>query len=225
MIKSSNKMNQNVFLFRGMIFFLCTFFVIEAHAFAAVGKMQVNFQKFSTELKNHFGLLDWHDLDIETLDWEYHQESHGGRPLIFTTFGKGSGQIVLFLGAVHGDESPSVYVLFRFAQFLKKNHQQYPDKTIIVAPLVNPDGFLSKPQRRTNGRGVDLNRNFPTKDWKRSKNDRYYSGPHANSESETKFQMALINRFRPTQSSASIPLSAATTMTARRPISILSLCG
>jgi protein MpaA len=149
-------------------------------------------------LKKHFKLLGWHDLDIETLDWEYHRKSHGGRPLIFSTFGKGSGQIVLFLGAVHGDESPSVYVLFRFAQFLKKNHQLYTDKTIVIAPLVNPDGFFSRPQRRMNGRGVDVNRNFPTKDWKRSKKDRYYSGPHANSESETRFQIALINRFRPT---------------------------
>jgi protein MpaA len=105
---------------------------------------------------------------------------------------------VLFLVAVHGDESPSVYVLFRLAQFLKKNQQFYLDKTIVIAPLVNPDGFFSRPQRRTNGRGVDVNRNFPTKDWKRGKKDRYYSGAHANSESETKFQIALINRFRPT---------------------------
>ena len=69
---------------------------------------------------------------------------------------------------------------------------------IIVAPLINPDGFFSKPQKRTNGRGVDVNRNFPTKDWKQGKKDRYYSGPDANSESETKFQIALINRFKPT---------------------------
>lgn len=187
-----------MFLFRGIIFFLCSFFIFEGDVLAVVGKKQVNFQKFSTDLKRHFEFLGWHDLDIETPDWEYHRESHGGSPLIFTTFGKGSGQIVLFLGAVHGDESPSVYVLFKFAQFLKKNQQLYPDKTIVIAPLVNPDGFFSSPQRRTNGRGVDVNRNFPTKDWKRSKKDRYYSGPHANSESETKFQIALINRFRPT---------------------------
>jgi len=68
---------------------------------------------------------------------------------------------------------------------------------IVIAPLVNPDGFLSRPQKRTNSGGVDVNRNFPTKDWKRSRKDRHYSGPHANSESETKFQIALMNRFKP----------------------------
>jgi protein MpaA len=179
-----------------LIFFF--FLISEGNSAVAVVQKQQRFHAFSAELKRHFGLFGWHGLDIETLDWEYHRESHGGRPLIFTTFGGGSGQVVLFLGAVHGDESPSAYLLFRFAQFLKENHQRYPDKTIIVAPLVNPDGFLSKPQRRTNGRGVDLNRNFPTPDWRGSKKDRYYSGPQASSENETKFQVALISRFRPT---------------------------
>jgi len=198
MRKSINPSRLTVRVFILGLFILVSGFIFAGDVLALVGKKHVDFQKFSIDLKRHFELLGWHDLDIKTLDWEYHRRSHGGRPLIFTTFGKGSGQRVLFLGAVHGDESPSVYVLFRLAQFLKKNQQLYPDKTIVIAPLVNPDGFFSRPQRRTNGRGVDVNRNFPTKDWKRGKKDRYYSGPHANSESETKFQIALINRFRPT---------------------------
>jgi murein peptide amidase A len=155
------------------------------------------FHKFASELERHFENLGWKDLDIEKLDWEYHRKTRGNRPLIFTSFGKSSGKVVLFLGGVHGDESPSVYILFRLAQFLKKNPELYSNKTIVIAPLVNPDGFLARPQRRTNSAGVDINRNFPTKDWKRSSKDRYYSGPQANSESETKFQIALVNRFKP----------------------------
>ena len=167
-------------------------------AFARDETKSREFQKFASELKGHFENFGWNDLDAGELDWEYHRKSQGNRPLIFTTFGKSSGKIALFLGGVHGDESPSVYILFRLARFLKKNPELYPDKKIIIAPLINPDGFFSRPQTRTNSRGVDINRNFPTKDWKQSRKDRYYSGPYANSESETKFQIALMNRFKPT---------------------------
>ena len=192
------KMKRNIALFRGTIALLCLIFFLGGIASAEVVKKPGEFQKFASDLKRHFENLGWNDLDTEKLDWEYHRKSRGNKPLIFTTFGRKSGQIVLFLGGVHGDESPPVYILFRLAQFLKEKPELYRDKMIIAAPLINPDGFFSKPQKRTNGRGVDINRNFPTKDWKQSKRGRYYSGPNANSESETKFQIALINRFKPT---------------------------
>jgi murein peptide amidase A len=155
------------------------------------------FQKFASELKGHFENLGWKDLVIEKSDWEYHRKTRSNRPLMFAPFGNSPEKVALFLGGVHGDESPSVYILFRLAQFLKKNPELYSDKMIVIAPLVNPDGFFTRPQKRTNSAGVDINRNFPTKNWKQSSKDRYYSGPHANSESETKFQIALMNRFKP----------------------------
>lgn len=186
-------------LFRGILA-LMVFIAISSGGvgLASVPKKPSEFQRFASELKRHFGDLGWKNLDAEKIDWESYRKSQGNRPLIFTAFGKDSGKAVLFLGGVHGDESPAVYILFRLAQFLEKNPELYLDKKIIVAPLINPDGFFSRPQKRTNSRGVDINRNFPTKDWKQSKKDRYYSGPHENSESETKFQIALINRFKPT---------------------------
>jgi protein MpaA len=156
------------------------------------------FQKSAVELKGHFENLGWKDLVIEKSDWEYHRKTRGNRPLMFTAFGNSSEKVVLFLGGVHGDENPSVYILFRLAQFLKKNPELYSNKTIVIAPLVNPDGFLARPQRRTNSAGVDINRNFPTRDWRQSRKDRYYSGPLANSENETRLQIALMNRFKPT---------------------------
>ena len=55
--------------------------------------------------------------------------------------------------------------------------------------------------------GIDINRNFPTKDWyknalrqwnmKYHKNKRYDPGKKPASEQETMFQMALIKRFKP----------------------------
>jgi protein MpaA len=184
--------------FRLVIFLLCVISITSVGVSSGGAQDKSGeFQKFASELKGHFERLGWKDLDIEKLDWEYHRKTRGNRPLMFTSFGKSSGKVVLFLGGVHGDESPSVYILFRLAQFLKKNPELYSNKTIVIAPLVNPDGFLARPQRRTNSAGVDINRNFPTKDWMRSSKDRYYSGPQANSESETKFQIALVNRFKP----------------------------
>jgi protein MpaA len=189
---------DDTFPFRCAIFLLClSSIVFLSVPSRAAQERPGEFQKFASELERHFERLGWKDLDIETIDWEYYRKTRGNRPLIFTTFGKSSKKIALFLGGVHGDENPSVYILFRLAQFLKKNPEFCSNKTIVIAPLVNPDGFLSKPQRRTNSAGVDINRNFPTRNWKQSVKDRYYSGPHASSESETRFQIALMNRFKP----------------------------
>ena len=191
-------MKSDTLAFRSAIFLLCLISITSVGATSGGAQDKPReFQKFASELKGHFENLGWKDLVIEKPDWEYHRKTRGDRPLIFTAFGKSSEKVALFLGAVHGDESPSVYILFRLAQFLKRNPELYANKTIVIAPLVNPDGFLSRPQKRTNSAGVDINRNFPTKDWKRSSKDRYYSGPQANSESETKFQIALVNRFKP----------------------------
>lgn len=179
-------------------FLVCLFLIFSLAAVSEGAQDKgAEFNRFASELKGHFQNLGWKDLVIEKSDWEYHRKSGGNRPLMFTAFGKSSEKVALFLGGVHGDENPSVYILFRLAQFLKKNPELYANKTIVIAPLVNPDGFLSRPQRRTNSAGVDINRNFPTRDWKQSKKDRYYSGPRANSENETKFQIALMNRFKP----------------------------
>ena len=43
-------------------------------------------------------------------------------------------------------ESPaSVYITFRLAEFFRENPGLYKDKTIVIAPLVNPDGFFRTP--------------------------------------------------------------------------------
>ena len=65
--------------------------------------------------------------------------------------------------------------------------------------------YLQK-QTRINANGIDINRNFPTRDWParamkqwiaKGKNQRYYPGERSASEQETLFQIALIKRFKP----------------------------
>mgnify|MGYP000483897138 CR=1 FL=1 len=126
-------------------------------------------QNHSMDLRNQFHELGWTDLDGMSVNWVSYRESYRNRPLIFTEFGNNPRKATLFLGGSHGNESPSVYLAFKLAAFLQANPRYYRNRTIIIAPTVNPDGFLSKVPARTNGKGVDINRNFPTRDWRVTK--------------------------------------------------------
>jgi len=74
-----------------------------------------------------------------------------------------------------------------------------------IIPLLNPDGAVLK--TRTNANGVDVNRNFPTKDWDemavsqwhktQKSHPRRFPGKSAGSEAETKCAMAHIEEFKP----------------------------
>jgi len=193
---------------RGKIFllFLLFFFVLsgQAAAFVPSSKELHGFLDSLDRRCKHYG---WKDLKIKEITWEYHRVTNQNRPLIFARFGGNKGNCILFLGGVHADELPTIYVLLKFASYIKNNPRLFSDKCIVIAPLINPDGFFSSPPTRVNANGIDLNRNFPTRDWqsfalrkwkhKGRNNKRYYPGEKPGSEQETLFQMALISRFKP----------------------------
>jgi len=103
---------------------------------------------------------------------------------------------------IHGDEGMSGAVARAWMLRLEKID---PRNTWLVMPVTNPDGWKRK--TRTNSRGVDLNRNFPTQDWeqqaltywkKNMKSDpRRYPGPEAASEIETKCLIKHFDEFKP----------------------------
>ena len=103
---------------------------------------------------------------------------------------------------IHGDEGLSGSVAKAWILRLQKID---PRNTWRVIPVTNPDGWKAK--TRTNANGVDLNRNFPTKDWnasalayweKRMKSDpRRYPGKDAASEIETKCLIKHFDEFKP----------------------------
>ena len=164
------------------------------------------FKNYISALEQQSSLYGWTDIKPGEISWEYYRTTKSKHPLIFTYFGNSTGNCILFFGGVHGDELPTVYLMFKLADYVKANPAFFKDKCIVVAPLVNPDGFLAASPERANADGVDLNRNFPTKDWKtkairqwvaKGKNKRYYPGAKPASEQETLFQMALIKRFKP----------------------------
>ena len=111
---------------------------------------------------------------------------------------------VLVLGGTHGDEYSSISVVFKWLAFLKADTRNFHWR---ITPLLNPDGLLRKNSTRTNGNGVDLNRNLPTPNWleeshhywinKTGSNPRRYPGSIALSESENQWLVAEIDSFRP----------------------------
>ena len=79
------------------------------------------------------------------------------------------------------------------------------NNSVVIAPLVNPDGFFRKKLLRNNG-SVDPNRNFFTYDWyqrsfinyKNTKQQqRKFPGFIPASEPETLMQTELIKKFKP----------------------------
>ena len=111
---------------------------------------------------------------------------------------------VLVIGGIHGDELSSSSLVFRWIA-LAADHPADTDWRFV--PVVNPDGLLQKQPSRTNARGVDLNRNFPTPDWSaearkhwvdRTKKDpRRFPGAQPLSEPESRFVVDTIERWKP----------------------------
>jgi protein MpaA len=98
---------------------------------------------------------------------------------------------VLVVGCIHGDEPEGIRIAQTVARLAP------PASTDVwIVPALNPDGVAA--HTRQNGHGVDLNRNFPW-GWRPlgQRGYRYYSGPRALSEPESRLAFHLILRLRP----------------------------
>jgi murein peptide amidase A len=168
-------------------------------------------KNYCSELEKKFSEYKWGRPSCEHFNWNHVRNSNLGTPLIWTVFGDESNttaasNTTLVLCGVHGDEITPVKFCWDLIRELNSGHT-FNDKVVVVAPLVAPDSFFRPKPTRTNGRGVDVNRNFPTRDWsshavKRWKqahngDSRKFPGPTPASEQETIFQMNLILRYRP----------------------------
>lgn len=112
------------------------------------------------------------------------------------------GKRVLVFSLIHGDETPAGsvgrYWIERLETIDSRNSWR-------VVPVLNPDGVKLK--TRTNANRIDLNRNFPTRDWSESavklwktqlkSNWRRNPGETAGSEPEVKCALRHIEEFKP----------------------------
>ena len=113
---------------------------------------------------------------------------------------------VLVVGGIHGDELSSTSMAFHWIGLAQAESEATQINWRFV-PALNPDGLFSRPARRVNANGVDLNRNFPTPNWKHDaavywtqktlKDPRRWPGKTALSEPESKFLVEEMQRFKP----------------------------
>ncbi len=121
--------------------------------------------------------------------------SAGGHGIdLYKSADQGSSPI-LFLGGVHGDEPEGVWLAEITLQVLQ-NHKTQTCYPWYLIPCLNPDGY--KKNERVNANGVDINRNFPEKNWSSlARAPRYNPGPHPASEPEVKALTQLIDEIKP----------------------------
>jgi hypothetical protein len=129
------------------------------------------------------------------------------RQLPAVTNGRVNGNAVrvLLLGGIHGDELTASAIVFRWMQWLHTSPAN--DFFWEIVPVVNPDGLLASKPKRMNAHGVDLNRNFPTPNWridaprywvKQTGSDpRRFPGVSPLSEPETRWINDEMVRFQP----------------------------
>jgi protein MpaA len=115
-----------------------------------------------------------------------------GRQIVVRQLGDPAiGGRLLVFDCIHGDECAARGQIVPLA-----NGCPDPAANIYIVPNLNPDGFARN--TRVNGRGVDLNRNFPA-GWKPigESGDPEYAGPRPFSEPESRLAARIIRRLQP----------------------------
>lgn len=117
--------------------------------------------------------------------------SSAGRPIRLVQLGDPAidGKLLVF-GCIHGDECAGRGLL------PLRGGCPDPGVNAFVVPNLNPDGY--RLDTRLNGRGVDLNRNFPAS-WRPigRRGNPQYAGPHPFSEPETRLVARLVRAIEP----------------------------
>jgi protein MpaA len=104
----------------------------------------------------------------------------------------GSGEDTIFiLATIHGDEPAGKKLVNVLSGHLQKNPELLEGRKVILLPIANPDGLAHN--TRNNVRGIDLNRNFSTKN--RLNNELHGHSPL--SEPESQIIEQLITEYKP----------------------------
>jgi protein MpaA len=169
--------------------------------------------KWCLAMDKEFARYKWGKSRCEEFPWHHVRNSLNGHPIPWMVFGDENKlenkNITLIMCGTHGDEITPIKFCFDILYDLKDFLWDFSERVIIVAPLVSPDSFIKAKPTRTNARGVDVNRNFPTKDWKadalrlwkerHAKDKRRYPGKTPLSEPEVIFQVNIIKRYTPSK--------------------------
>ena len=130
-------------------------------------------------------------MSIRAGDKQFHS-SNEGRPIEALSFGEGERTILLMAG-VHGGEKSGVEMVASVVERLRACDPACLKDRIVVLPRVNPDGYEAGTRR--NARGIDINRNFPTRDFVGTEDAP--GGVTPASEPETRAVLDVVERFDP----------------------------
>jgi len=156
-----------------------------AYQFGVPKLLNINAHDESIEL--------YRSISQDTIKWQSLGHSTNGNKIYVLEIGE-SEDVTLILGGIHGQEHGAFNLTLRFARFLNSNHHLIQKKVIIV-PTINPDGLFAN--TRKNANGVDINRNFPSRDWTPVySKDELYPGPEPSSEAETKIVLQILNTHK-----------------------------
>jgi hypothetical protein len=125
--------------------------------------------------------------------WSRFYRSTDRRPIETLIVGSGPARVAI-LASVHGDETQSVALVEELARSLRAHPEYVRSTTVLLVKCPNPDGFAGRSPY--NLHGVDLNRNFPSANWKVLSNGR--AGARSASEAETRVMMRVLGDFHPT---------------------------
>lgn len=168
---------------------------------------------YCAKIDAYFEKYKWGKSNCESYQWNHVRNSVAGDPLSWVVFGHQEPgkdkkiEATMIMCGVHGDEITPIKFCFDILTMLKNSPALYEGKSVIVAPIVCPDSFFINKPTRTNANKVDINRNFPTKDWhshalkywstRYSKDPRRFPGSKPLTEPEVVFQVNLIKRYAP----------------------------
>jgi len=118
-----------------------------------------------------------------------------GTPLVLYRFGRGEGG-TLVIGGIHGDEPNGADLAQRLLEHIEADPEPQDGPPVAILARANPDGLAR--HTRANARGVDVNRNFPSANWRRREpGHRYYGGRWPASEPETCAIIIAVRLVRP----------------------------
>jgi protein MpaA len=123
--------------------------------------------------------------------WVAGEHSSGKRPIEVARFGSGE-QFVLIVGSLAGNDPASIELLDATCQLAKQFPPPSP-VTLLFVRTPNPDGWTD--HVHTNAHGVELERNFPTRNFTTAPTR--LTGLSAGSEPETRYMLRILAEFKP----------------------------
>jgi murein peptide amidase A len=132
---------------------------------------------------------------VAALGWPVRGHSSGGRPIVAACLGAAGGPAapLVVMAGIHGDEPASVEAVL--ALVAGAPALAAGGRPVWVVPALNPDGLLAN--RKNSARDVDLNRNFPARNFTSVHQPGYDPGAAPLCEPESALFAGLVESVRP----------------------------